>query len=365
MTQPAPAPKAPTPDEVRAVCSIPDPIVRNLRITQTYYLLSRAMTERIGLAANWCTFATWASRQAGSTIRAEDLLTAVERRLYGAGSLMHISWLWRRLLRRGLLRRDTVLGRIVEAVHTPFDAVEKSSALVAQGNLKVFEEIGYEFARYLHSRDVSQFLASLEAPLLRDAFRHYAAVGGTPLPESERAQRVLMANLLIGLHEQTRLQPEIEAALNAPGETARQIGRRALAAFGFIAPFTPFVLAAGYILLPLVRASRGLSRAIVTDRLMTLDAAGTVLALGDDLQADVPAVLQRLTVPDLITLVAQYEPADCRGCGAEDWSVLPQRMHYILHLFRTHQYRTELLLAPFDPDQVLVLEQNRLPDGLL
>ena len=32
-------------------------------------------------------------------------------------------------------------------LHTPFDAVELASDAVARGNRKVFEEIGYEFAR--------------------------------------------------------------------------------------------------------------------------------------------------------------------------------------------------------------------------
>jgi hypothetical protein len=35
-----------------------------------------AMTKRLGPCANWCTFATWASRQAGQTIRGEDLAQA-------------------------------------------------------------------------------------------------------------------------------------------------------------------------------------------------------------------------------------------------------------------------------------------------
>ena len=37
------------------------------------------------------------------------------------------------------------MGRL----HTPFDAVELASDAVARGNRKVFEEIGYEFARWL------------------------------------------------------------------------------------------------------------------------------------------------------------------------------------------------------------------------
>src|ERR1044072_3562179 len=35
-------------------------------------------------------------------------------------------------------------------LHTPFDAFERASDAVARGNRKVFEEIGFEFARFLH-----------------------------------------------------------------------------------------------------------------------------------------------------------------------------------------------------------------------
>ena len=56
-----------------------EPVVRNLRITQCYHALSAAVAERISPGANWCTFATWASRQAGQTIRGEDFAVSSSR----------------------------------------------------------------------------------------------------------------------------------------------------------------------------------------------------------------------------------------------------------------------------------------------
>ena len=41
--------------EVEAICAIPDPIVRNLRITQAYGEMSRALAARGRSGANWCT----------------------------------------------------------------------------------------------------------------------------------------------------------------------------------------------------------------------------------------------------------------------------------------------------------------------
>ncbi len=46
-----------------------DAVVRNLQITQCYHELSAVLAGRIAGEANWCAFATWASRQAGQTIR--------------------------------------------------------------------------------------------------------------------------------------------------------------------------------------------------------------------------------------------------------------------------------------------------------
>src|SRR5262245_40289074 len=63
----------------KVVADIRDPVIRNLQITECYADLAAAMRARTGGWADWCTFATWASRQAGTTIRGEDLLTALRR----------------------------------------------------------------------------------------------------------------------------------------------------------------------------------------------------------------------------------------------------------------------------------------------
>src|ERR1044072_933276 len=155
-------PRMPTPADVRRIAALEDPVIRNLEITWCYSRLAAAMTERSGEGANWCTYATWASRQAGATIRGEDLVDELGRRLAGDRWLLHpIRTLWRRLLRRGVFNRATRLGRFVPALHTPFDAFERASDAVARGNKKVFEEIGLEFARYLEADDFAGFLEGL------------------------------------------------------------------------------------------------------------------------------------------------------------------------------------------------------------
>jgi hypothetical protein len=141
--------RAPTLAEIDEICAIVDPAVRNLRITECYHRLATTFTATGSEGANWCVFATWASRQAGCTIRGEDLLDRFVAKSRG-GSVWHpIRSLWRWLLRRGLFRPETRLGRVVREIHTPFDAFERAGEAVARGNLKVFAEIGREFARYL------------------------------------------------------------------------------------------------------------------------------------------------------------------------------------------------------------------------
>ena len=66
---------------VRRIAAIGDPVLRNLEITYCYSRLAAAVARRTGAGANWCTFATWASRQAGSTIRGEDAEAFLRARL--------------------------------------------------------------------------------------------------------------------------------------------------------------------------------------------------------------------------------------------------------------------------------------------
>src|ERR1700741_1596375 len=120
---------APTVDTVAIIAAMNNPVVRNLQITQCYAELSAAMRARTGSAADWYTFATWASRKAGSTIRGEDLGDTLDRVL-GTRSWLFapLQSMSRVLLRKGLFQPDTRIGRIVSEIHTPFDAFERASA---------------------------------------------------------------------------------------------------------------------------------------------------------------------------------------------------------------------------------------------
>ena len=133
--------------------------------------------KRTGQCANWCTFATWASKQAGQTIRGEDLLDRIEAHSRSDAQLLHpIRSFWSWLVRRGLFSPETRIGRIVHAIHSPFDAFEFASDAVARGNRKVFEEIGLEFARYLTECPPD---ASVESDAFQ-TFKNRLRPGGPP-----------------------------------------------------------------------------------------------------------------------------------------------------------------------------------------
>src|SRR5215212_10961257 len=71
-------PDALTVEKIDSIASLADPVLRNLQITQCYCELSTNFSKRMGPGANWCTFATWASKQAGQTIRHQDLQRTLE-----------------------------------------------------------------------------------------------------------------------------------------------------------------------------------------------------------------------------------------------------------------------------------------------
>src|SRR5829696_1161931 len=380
--------QAPEPAEVQRIAAMRDPLLRNLEITHCYWRLAQAVARRTGVGANWCTFASWASKQAGSTIRGEDAEELLRIRLGRRPELLHpIQSLWRWLLRRGLLDPTSRLGRFVGELHTPIDALERASDAVARGNRKVFEEIGFEFARFLvkcpadapvDAPEVQAFVASLKAgeppegqQYLRQAFERYQR-HSSATAAAVRAQLLLTANLEIGLHEQTRLQPEILEALDAAYAGQGDLGRRILDALlphGTRArratPDTAAAAVLGVTARRIERHGAEIARGLITRSLMVLSMPGRVLWLGAHLADPYPEALQAITDEDLELLVTRFEPVApaADDCGAHDWSVLHQRMHYILHLFRSWHEHPELASRPFTPSQLASISAGVIPEG--
>jgi hypothetical protein len=365
--------------------------VRNLQITQCYYEISRALRPLTGANANWCAFATWASKQAGQTIRGEDLVRLFQDHFRGSpeiaaaiGGLVEVAG------RLGFHWEAPALFERILPELNPAAAFARASDAVARGNRKVFEEIGREFARYLatfaadtafNADKTSRFCAGLrpgDPPdgqrLLRDAFTAYCEARFHADPDA-RAELSFFANLLAGFHEQTRLQPEIAEALDAAIDTD-QVKRSILQ---LLLPSAWLRLRHGVarllgrklpldeaIDLLLAEAQRQI-RQVVTHHLMTLHLSGEVLHLGRDLPGSFPQPLGQIANAKLKELLMRIDPTPdsvVEG-GARDWANFDDRMHFITDFFRCYHGRNDLFDPPFTDEQVLELRVGRRPAGPL
>jgi hypothetical protein len=384
-----------TPDDIDRVAAIADPVIRNLRITQAYHELSAAAAARLGPVAgspaNWCTYATWASKQAGRTIRREDLGRALEAALgsssAAAAAARDVSTEVRRL---GANVAPGAPLASAWAVVDPAAALERASDAVARGNLRVFDEIGREFARFEvecgpdstgDSGALARFVERLrpgDPPdgqgLLRHAFScyHRARFEADPVA---RAQLVLLANLLIGFHEQTRLQPEIAEALDAGVVDPRVVRDRLVKAlFPHGAWLVRLRLAISRALgrqdlldtavEALVAEEQHLVRGVLTRHLMSIDLGTSVhLQLGADLAAGFPPSLREIVLPELRDLLDRIDPTpdSPRESGAADWADLGDRVHFIADMFRCYQEAPFLFDPPFTPAQLARLDAGERP----
>jgi len=114
--------------------------------------------------------------------------------------------------------------------------------------------------------------------------------------------------------------------------------------------------------------ARQQARLIITEHMMTIGLSrGRRLRLGDDLSAEFPASLKQLTNPDLRALLERVDPTpdSPRETGAVDWADLPERLHFIVDLFRCYHESRDLFERPFTLDQVAALKAGRLPGGRL
>ena len=380
----------PTVAEVDAIAAMSDPVVRNLRITQCYHELSAAIAERASPGANWCTFATWASRQAGQTIRGEDFARAADDILGSPEITALIAGVVRFAAGEIGAAAHATLPAAIRRILDPAQALRRAADAVAVGNRKVFAEIGREFARWRGTAAASgapdasataAFCASFRAGeppegqrLLRDAFMAYGEACRAP-NDRARASLLLFANLLIGMHEQTRLQPEIQASLDASLDA--DAIRPPLLALVFpgtwleirarVARLAGRPLPADVAIDALVGAVRRRVRLVLTELLMTLHMPGAVLRLGSDVPGEFPPELRQLEHPALLALLATIDPtpnATARS-GATDWADFRERMHYITDLFRCWHARAELFTPPYDATQVAVMRDGRRPAGNL
>ena len=384
----------PTVNEIEAIAAIHEPVLRNLLITQCYSEISIAFARWGGNRANWCSFATWASKQAGQTIRKEDMkqnlrllvqrdseispiLTIIAELAKAAGAAATLEQL-----------KKSAAGILVS------NTVNRSSEEVSRGNKKVFEEIAPLFSKFLmtcggdeifiqsHIDEVCSNLRPGDPPggqdYLEKAFHHYYQAKFETDPV-KKAELYLLANLQIGFHEQTRLQPEIAASLHAVLPDTEKIKTKILdelfsgTGFWKHAQIFLLLLTGRHNRLKnrvdeLVKKAQEPIHRLLTIHLMTLTIPPEkVLRLGQDLQAVFPSCLQQLTNAELLALLKKIDvtPDSLKDTGTRDWADLDDRLHFIADLFRCYQETIDLLDPPFTSDQVAALKSGTIPVGKL
>lgn len=384
----------PSPTEIRRIAAVKDATIRNLLITQCYCELSAALQSRTGPMANWCTFATWASRQAGQSIRKEDLFRSVEARLkshplHGLNLILDFADDMGVGEALKLRLQDTIRNTWLNQV------IERTGAAVAKGNKKVFEEIGREFARFLctcfsdkiySQENIDNFCAELlpgEPPngqeYLRRAFTNYYRAFFEEDPQL-RTELQLLANLEIGYHEQIRLQPEILASLNSAVQVDTELIRQKVT--GLLFPEHSWWARVRLTYLRISGKASKLDEAIgkliseiqsivreqLTIHLMTLSLPPDLrLSLAKDLTQAYPECLVNLSHSGLVSMLAQVDPlpGSLSQSGAVDWSSFSERIHFIAELFRCYHLDEKLYVPAFTSEQILVLKQGGLPKGHL
>ena len=342
-----------TAEECEAVVDNQHLVLRNLKVTEGYYRLSVGLTLLLGHQdANWPTYACSASKTVGSFIRGElpvlsripaQLATGVDR-----ATTRVPGW-------------ELVAGRMQAAV-------AGVSEMTSAGNIKVFAELGPIFARLIaayhdcevYDRDeFERFLDSLgmrPGPSeaggqdgLRQALVHYHDAMFQPEPK-RKSELILLGNFKVGMHEQIRLQPNIEGAMNAP------LRERV------------FDVPLGAILRdPTMRAWRRFAtKTMMRYRLPY----GAVKVSGD-----LPLLPSKLVWPDVLTTLEHPElrrvaehygnPSGRRWLATRDWADLDERMTFIFRLFRSRQKSLELFDPPFQYEQRLAIAGDQLPSGAL
>ncbi|HET6339783.1 MAG TPA: hypothetical protein VFG30_41515 [Polyangiales bacterium] len=407
------------------------PVLRNLLITQGYHELSEGFARALGPEnVTWFTFASWSSKVVGQFIQNDELPGLVRIWIEGAED-QRMQRLNTQLRSLHVEPGDTQHVALDAAVRC---AVNDMRMYLAAGNTQVFAELAPVFGRWLDElgpdrtpdpAKLQRFVISLQPgpiepdkvaidpktreltlvarggqTLLAEAARHYYTAK-FELDPKRRAERILLANATIGLHEQTRLQTYIAGSLNAPvGDTlvnathdalAERLGNELLGPRGYAL--------VDRLLSPLTDHVERVFHRFATELMMTLKLPGETLHLGSDLPAPAgrplfPKVLQTIADAELGMMLAQYnalaERSEDRdalraieeaaevlmgklgfdekfalGTGADDWVQLSQRMRYILELFRSRQQLQSLLQPTFTAAQVATMKQGKIPDGPL
>jgi hypothetical protein len=403
-----------------------NPILRNLRITLAYYDLSQRLAARTGGdVINWCSMACWSSKSVGTYIRSEELppeLRAVlashadvNARITEAApgaaaddAADHLERVAREVLAD--VSQYLIIGNKI--VFAEVGSVFNAFADRFPANAPRDDEALEEFVATLSPGDAQPDRVTMDPSTrtlgtaqqggqgwLASAARHYYEAAFTPDPKS-RAELVLLGNGEIGMHEQTRLDPYLAGSLDASvADVVSNRWKTALLdrvvdteARGRLEARLTEILSE---LAPKLAAA---FQDIATRTMMSLQLPGQLVHMGRDLRGPVGSPLYPPIVEDLQnqTLRDVFQRFSCLdtvvphaaglagrlrqigeeieedvdgpigfGTAASDWTSYPERMRFILPLFRSRHQTMSLLGKPFTDDQIGSIRQGIVPPGPL
>lgn len=365
-----------TKEQVDAILGQKNLLVRNLQITVGYYKVGRGMRKFISdRDVNWFGFGTYASKTAGRAIRHETLPGPIKSAMVRAA---------------GYDNTYMYLHDVLETAEDPskqnpdnlvWKVLSQVSLLLSQGNLLIFKELAWIFVDMMATfsndwqPDDTKWGAFLDKhckigaieeggqDLLRESLSYFYQ-SRFETDDKKKAELILMANLLIGFHEQTRLQPVIEKALavpfdiftkglipdddEKPDNLPQKISRRTI---GF---------------------SRKMVLRSVTKMLMSYTLPTRELKVGIDLVAptgmiNFPPELLTIENPRCKELVMTFSTGmdTISGSAAHNWGNLMDRMNFLVDFFRSYQHYKPLLQKPFLDNQMSVIESGQFPGGKL
>jgi hypothetical protein len=365
---------------------MPDPVLRNLWVTQTYNEISRELRSFVGHdQISWFSFAKWASKQAGRTIRGEDVPHRVHLLLEKDAQYHRLlDQLNGKLLVRfegSALRREHVATHVLGLVN-------QLSEKISGGNIKVFMDLAPVFSRFierfrddaapnhakfelfLHELDTVPMFAGRE-PMLYSAFKKYYQAKFETDPKT-KAELILTGNAHIGVHEQTSLQSDIENGLGVPAHEVQHWFSTGIKAGIPFHRHHEVDAELGPHLSPLARLVNHAWCTEATDHLMRLVLPEKALHMGQDVptvhgQPMFPEELAELQHEDLLAIAHEYDRSwnTTVGSAAHNWTRLGDRLHYIFDLFRSHQRQLNLYDECFTGEQLAAMRAGRVPAGPL
>ena len=357
-------------DYIQSVIDRENLVVRNLQVTQGYYRISSALKKCVSSKnVNWTSFATHASKTAGQALRHElmpGLLKSAMLRMGGYdNTYMFFS--------EGLGSADLSLSE--DQNSRLGEAFRQVSLLISDGNITVFDELAWPFTNFINTftddwvYDIGKLQTFLDENLkpgplseggqdyLREAFTAFYNARYETRAKA-KAEYILQGNLLVGLHEQTRLQPQIEQAMAVPlelfSDTPKTSGER-IKAF----KKQPAMM-------------RGIISKTFTQMMMLITLPSRELKLGETVIAPTgvtsfPNDLLEIENPRCLELVRMFETSQdtLSGSGAKNWASLQDRMSFVVDFFRSHQQYKRMWEPPFSEEQASVIETGHFPAGPL